>query len=94
MGFLLEVVRMKHAQVHGIEHRVIALLGRDQVDFLDKISKDALFSTGSKLSRTKIISAMVDVLKDLHVSGRGVKTSDELERKILEAMQNPSKGGE
>ena len=82
-------MRNEQRQHQEVEHRVIALLDRGQVDFLDKISKDALFSTGSKLSRTKIIAAMVDVLKDLHVTGEGIKTSEELETKILHAMKEP-----
>jgi len=75
------------ASKHALEHRVIALLDRDQVDFLDKLSKDALFSTGTKLSRTKIIAAMLDVIRQLHVTASGVKTSQEFEKKIIEAMQ-------
>jgi len=75
------------ASKHSLEHRVIALLGREQVDYLDKLSKDALFSTGTKLSRTKIISAMLDAIRQLHVTASGVKTSEQFEKKILEAMQ-------
>jgi len=47
-----------------------------------------LFSTGSKLSRTKIISAVVDVLMHMNVSGKGIHTSAELEQKIREAVKS------
>ena len=63
-------------------HRVIALLNREQVDFLDEIGKDALFSTGAKLSRTKIIYAMVNALRTLGMTGQGVRSKEELEQKI------------
>lgn len=63
-------------------HRVIALLTRDQVDFLDQVGKDALFSTGRKLSRTKIISALVEFLRNLGIDGRGVRGIEDLKEKI------------
>ena len=66
-------------------HRVIALLNREQVDFLDEIGKDALFSTGAKLSRTKIIFAMVNALRSLGINGTGVHSKEELEQKIIKA---------
>jgi len=84
---------MKGAK-QGLEHRVIALLDRVQVDFLDKLSKDALFSTGTKLSRTKIISAMLDAMRELHVTASGVKTSEEFEKRILEIMRGEVKRSE
>ncbi|MBI4355333.1 MAG: hypothetical protein HY597_02630 [Candidatus Omnitrophica bacterium] len=73
-------------------HRVIAALNREQVDFLDKLGKDALFSSGVKLSRTEILSAMVDILRKLRVSGEGLASRDGLEERILAAMKQ-SKGG-
>lgn len=66
-----------------VTHRVIALLNREQVDFLDKLGKDALFTTGAKLSRTKIIYAMVNALRTLGISGNGVRSREELEQKIV-----------
>lgn len=69
-------------------HRVITFLNRDEVDFLDKIGKDALFSTGTKLSRSKVISAVVNVIRKLEIEGYGVKSRKELEKKILNAIKN------
>ena len=34
-----------------VTHRVIAMLDRGQVDFLDKLGKDALFTAKHKLCR-------------------------------------------
>ena len=68
-----------------VTHRVIALLNREQVDFLDKIGKDALISTGAKLSPTKIIDAMVNALRSLGITGNAVRSKMELEQKILKA---------
>ena len=71
-------------------HRVIALLNREQVDFLDEIGKDALFSTGAKLSRTKIIFAVVNALRTLGITGEGIRSREELEQKIVKGAFNQS----
>ena len=73
-------------------HRVIASLNRAQVDFLDKIGKDALFSSGVKLSRTQILAAMVNVLRRVNVTGNGVRTLEQFEQRILQSLMR-SRGG-
>lgn len=47
--------------------RIVTYLPREHVDFLDKIGKDALFSTGLKLSRSETLKQMVELLKKLKV---------------------------
>ena len=71
---------------HARSHRVIASLNREQVDFLDKLGKDALFSCGVKLSRTQILSAMVNVLRRFDLTGEGIKTPEQLEERVVETM--------
>ena len=71
----------------GNAHRVITFLTRAEIDFLDKIGKDALFSAGTKLSRSKIISAIVNVIRKLDISGFGLNSKNDLETKIIKAMQ-------
>ncbi len=73
-------------------HRVIASLNREQVDYLDKIGKDAQFSSGIKLSRTQIVAAMVNVLRRLNLTGEGVTTADQFEQRIMDAMPRQSQG--
>ncbi len=73
--------------------RVIASLTRDQVDYLDKIGKDAQFSAGNKLSRTQILAAMVNVLRRLNLTGKGVTTAEQFEQRILDAMMHRMRGG-
>jgi hypothetical protein len=72
---------------HERAHRVIASLNRDQVDFLDRLGKDALFSCGTKLSRTDILSAMVNVMRQLSFSGEDITSGKELECRIVQAMK-------
>ncbi len=67
--------------------RVVAFLSREQIDFVDKIGKDALFSTGRKLSRTDIIQTMVETMRKLNISGAGICTTDELEKQMLDIVK-------
>ena len=64
--------------------KIVAFLTREQMDFIDKIGKDALFSTGKKLSRSTIIQAMVEEFRKLDLSGKDVHSVDELENRMLE----------
>ena len=73
-------------------HRVIASLNREQVDFLDKIGKDAQFSSGVKLSRTQLLAAMVNALKRLNLTGEGVHSVEQFEQRIVDAMRQAQKG--
>jgi len=67
--------------------RVIAFLDRSQVDYLDKIGKDALFSRGVKLSRAKIISCLVDILTELEINGEGILSLEQLKQRIKERIR-------
>ena len=67
--------------------RVVTFLNRDEVDFLDKLGKDAFFSSGSKVSRAKLISWLVDMLKGLNINGENIRTEADLERRIVEALK-------
>ena len=67
--------------------RVVTFLNRDEVDFLDKLGKDALFSSGTKLSRAKLIAWLIDILKGLNISGNDLKSEKDLENKIMEVIK-------
>jgi len=66
--------------------RVVTFLNRDEVDFLDKLGKDALFSTGFKLSRAKLIAWLVDFMKELNLNVEGIKSEKEFEKRIREIL--------
>ena len=66
--------------------RVIAFLTRKEMEFLDKISMDALFSTGFKLSRIDLISSVVTAVMESKVSGEGVASKDDLIARILNGI--------
>lgn len=69
------------------QRRVIALLKREEMEYLDRLGMDSLFSTGSKLSRVEIIGAFVDAAMLLGISAKEVRTKQELVQKILDTMQ-------
>ena len=72
-------------------HRVIALLNREQVDYLDHLGKDAQSSSGTKISRTQILAAMVNALRRLNLTGEGVSTAEQFEQRIVDAMMHNSR---
>ncbi|MBI1952584.1 MAG: hypothetical protein HYS41_00465 [Candidatus Omnitrophica bacterium] len=69
-------------------HRVVTFLDRAQVDFLDKLGKDALFSTGVKFPRTRVISALIDLLRKANVSGEGLRSDQELEERLIRKLRS------
>jgi hypothetical protein len=73
---------------HEKNQRVVTFLNRDEVDFLDKMGKDAFFSSGSKVSRAKLISWLVDMLKGLNITGENIRTEADLEKRIMEALKH------
>jgi hypothetical protein len=66
--------------------RVVTFLNREGVDFLDKLGKDALFSTGLKVSRAKLIAWIVDLLKGLGITGENIKSERDFEVRVLEVL--------
>ena len=79
---------MLHESNGERKERVITFLNRDEVDFLDKIGKDALFSSGAKVSRAKLIAWVVDMLKGLGVDGQNLRSEDDLEARIVELLKD------
>jgi hypothetical protein len=67
--------------------RVVTFLDREEVDFLDKVGKDALFSTGLKLSRAKFISWIIDFAKSLEINGEDLKSEADLDKKLKEILK-------
>jgi hypothetical protein len=76
-----------------MKERVVTFLNREEVDYLDKLGKDALFSSGIKLSRAKIIEWLVDFVKELNIEGTNIKTEDDLKKRMLNSLP-PATAGE
>jgi len=61
---------MKQQAKKGKKITVVTFLGRDQVDYLDKLGKDYFFRYGRTLPRTKLLAALVDVLASLNLDAK------------------------
>jgi hypothetical protein len=82
----------KNGNTRKKRRRVIALLNRAEMEYLERLGMDSLFSTGRKLSRVEIIAALVNAAIVLNISANGVKNKYELIQRILEVVrQNPDK---
>ncbi|MFA5271263.1 MAG: hypothetical protein WC412_02850 [Candidatus Omnitrophota bacterium] len=75
----------------NMKHRVITMLDRGELDFLDKLGKDALFSTGHKLSHNEILRALIDFSREIGLSANDVDSDialkEKLFRQIRESLQ-------
>jgi hypothetical protein len=83
---------MKNAELGYKKERVVTFLDREEVDFLDKMGKDALFSTGVKLSRARLIEWLVDFTKGLNINGEGIKTENDFENRIIKSIPPATEG--
>jgi len=87
---------MKPNGVKDTKARLIAMIHRDEMDFIDKLGKDALFSTGKKLSRTEVVSAILSAVAQLPITGKNIHSQEELrqyiDNAILEALKEKSEG--
>ncbi len=77
---------MQRSGAQVFTHRVITMLGRQELDYLDKIGKDALFSTGHKLSYNDILKALIDFALEAGVSGEKIDSIQALKNKILSRL--------
>ena len=67
-------------------HRVVTFLTREELDFLDKLERDMMFSTGIHIPRSKIIEDMVEILRQTQMNAAGIKDNQQLEQKMIEAI--------
>ena len=67
--------------------RIGTNLDYSQVEFLDKLSREARFTGGSKLSHALILDTLVDVLAQLPVDVAGVRTKEDLRARIFNAIR-------
>ncbi len=73
-------------------HRVVTFLTRDELEFLDKLERDMIFSTGTHIPRSKIIEDMVEILRQTQMNANGIKDNQQLEQKMIEAITRVIQG--
>jgi len=69
-----------------VTHRVVTFLTREELDFLDKLEKDVMFSSGKYISRSQILQDMAELLAKTKMNATGIKDNQELKSKIQEAI--------
>lgn len=69
------------------KERVVTFLNRQELDFLDKLGKDALFSCGLKISRAKVIEWMVDFIQKLNLSGENIRSEKDFESRVMDILK-------
>ncbi len=75
----------KRASVNQPASSVIKLsvfLNREEDAYLEDLSSTAKFSGGKKLSKTRLIEAMVRAFRATRLDVRGVKTDEELLKRV------------
>jgi len=84
------VILVKTKSNHSIT--TVTFLTRDQIDYMDKLGKDCLFKYGHKLSRSKILSDLVNVLMRLGIGMEGLDMNNEsLYEAILKVIKHESR---
>lgn len=71
-----------------LTHRVITMLGRQELDYLDKLGKDALFSTGRKLSYNDILRGLIEFAMEAGISGEKIDSATSLKDRLLQQLHN------
>ena len=71
-----------------IARRIVALLNKEEIEYVNRLSVDSYFSTGKRLTKVDIIAALVDAAMQMEVTGIDVKDRQDLTKKILQAVTN------
>jgi len=72
-------------------HRVVTFLTREEMDFLDKLEKDMMFSTGKSVSRSQIIEDLAEIVTRTGMDAKGIVDNEQLKAKIMEAIAGLSR---
>ena len=78
---------MKENKANSQKARLIAMIHRGEMDFIDKIGKDALFTTGRKLSRADVVSAVLSAVAQLGINGKNINCEEELREYINKTIE-------
>jgi len=62
-------------------------LNREEDAYLESLASTAKFSGGKKLSKTKLIEAMVKAFRKTNLDVRGVKTEKELLKRVIAQLR-------
>lgn len=67
--------------------RIVLNLNQDEFEFIDNIGRNALFSTGKRLTNNKILRVFLNVMRELKIDGRGLSSCGELKERMLAVLR-------
>ncbi len=67
--------------------KISVFLNRQEDAYLENLASTAKFSGGRKLSKTKLIEAMVRAFRTTRLDVRGVKTDEELFKRVTAQLR-------
>jgi len=67
--------------------KLSVFLNREEDAYLENLASTAKFSGGRKLSKTKLIEAMVRAFRTTRLDVRGVKTDEELFKRVTAQLR-------
>lgn len=67
--------------------KLSVFLNHEEDAYLENLASTAKFSGGKKLSKTRLIEAMVRAFRDSQLDVRGVKSDEELLKRIIAQMR-------
>ena len=67
--------------------KLSVFLNREEDAYLETLSSTAKFSGGKKLSKTKLVEAMVRAFRTSNLDMRGVKTDEELFKRVIAQLR-------
>lgn len=67
--------------------KLSVFLNRGEDSYLEGLSSTAKFSGGKKISKTRLIEAMVKAFRQSKLDVRGVRTNEELYKRVIAQMR-------
>ncbi len=67
--------------------KLSVFLNREEDAYLENLASTAKFSGGKKISKTKLIEAMVRAFRTTRLDVRGVKTDEELSKRVTAQLR-------
>ena len=74
-------------QAEGLRIKLSVFLGREEDTYLETLASTAKFSGGKKISKTRLIEAMVRAFSTTKLDVRGVKTDEELFKRVTAQLR-------
>ncbi len=67
--------------------KLSVFLHREEDSYLENLSSTAKFSGGKKISKTRLIEAMVRAFRQSRLDVRGVRTDEELQARVIAQLR-------